>query len=66
MIFSGSIGISLYACIRARDNSRSVSVVVRTYVFTLLVVLNDLSGVAVDNGMVRRMVNTMQHSDRDL
>ena len=31
----------------------------RTYVFALLMVLNDLSGVAVDTGMVRRMVSTV-------
>ena len=52
--------MSLYACIRARDDSRSVSIVDRTYVFTLLMALNDLSGVAVDmTDMVRRMVNTV-------
>ena len=28
--------------------------------------LNDFSGVAVDTGMVRRMVGTMRHLDRDL
>ena len=59
MTLSRSIGISLYACIRARDDTRSVSVVVRTYVFTLPMVLNDLSRVAVDTGMVRRMVSTV-------
>ena len=51
--------MSLYACIRARDDSRSVSIVDRTYVFTLLMVPNDLSGVAVDTDMVRRMVSTV-------
>ena len=66
MMLSGSIDISLYACIRARDDSRSVSIVDPTYAFTLLVVLNDFSGVAVDTGMGRRMVSTMRHSDRDL
>ena len=59
MTLSGSISISLCACIRERDDSRSVSIVDRTYVFTLLVVLNDLSDVAVHTGMVRRMVSTM-------
>ena len=59
MTLLGSIGISLYACIRARDDSHSVSIVDRTYVFTLLMVLNDVSGVAVDTGMVRRMVSTV-------
>ena len=39
-------------------HSRSVSIVDRTYVFTLLMVQNDLSGVAVDPGKVRRMVST--------
>ena len=59
MTLSGSIGISPYACIRARDDSRSVSIVDRTYIFTLLMVLNDLSGIVVDTGMVRRMVSTV-------
>lgn len=59
MTLTRSIGISLYACIRARDDSRSVSIVDRMYVFTLLMVLNDLSGAAVDIGMVRRMVSTV-------
>ena len=60
MTLSRSIGMSLYACIRARDDSRSVSIVDRTYVFTLLMVLNDLCGVfASGTGMVRRMVSTV-------
>ena len=59
MTLSGSISISLYACIRAKDDTRSDSIVYRTFVFTLLMVVNDLSGVAVDAGMVRRMVSTV-------
>ena len=56
---SGSIGISMYACITARDDSRFVSIVDRMYVFTLLMVLNDLFRVAVDTGTARRMVSTV-------
>ena len=59
MTLSGSIGIYLYVRIRDRDDNRSVSIVDGTYVFTLLMVLNDLSNVAVDTGMVRRMVSTV-------
>ena len=57
MTFLWSTGVSLFACIRARDDSRSVRIVDRMYVFTLLVVLNDLPGVAVNTDMVKRMVS---------
>ena len=50
------MGMSLYACIRASAESRSVLIVERTYVFTLHIVLKEGSGVAVDTGIVRRMV----------
>ena len=52
MTFPWSTGVSLYACIRTRNDSRSICIVDRKYVFTLFMVLNDLSGVAVDTGMV--------------
>ena len=42
--------------IRESAASRSVFIVERKYVFTLCIVLKDRSGVAVDTGIVRRMV----------
>ena len=60
MTLSGSIDISLYTCITTRDDSLSVSIVDHTYVFTLLMVVSDFSGVAMDTGMVRRMVSTVE------
>ena len=53
MTLPWSTGVSLHACIRARNDSHSVRIMDHTYVFTLLMVLNDFSGVAVDAGMVR-------------
>ena len=55
MTFSRSSGIFLYACIK----SRSVSIVDRTYVFTFLTPLNQISPVAVYTGMVRRIMSTV-------
>ena len=42
-----------------RDGGLSISIVSRMFVFPLLVVLNDLSGVALDTGMVRREMITV-------
>ena len=50
------MGMSLYACIRASAESRSVFIVERKFVFTLRIVLKERSGVAVDTGIDRRMV----------
>ena len=50
------MGMSLYACIRASAESRSDFIVERKYVFILRIVLKERSGVAVDTGIVRRMV----------
>ena len=50
------MGMSLYARIRASAESRSVFIVERKYVFTLRIMLKERSGVAVDTGIVRRMV----------
>ena len=50
------MSMSLYACIRASAESRSVFIVERKYVFTLRIVLKERSGVAVDTGIVRRIV----------
>ena len=49
------MGMSLYACIRASAESRSVFIVELKYVFTLRIVLKERSGVAVDTGIVRKM-----------
>ena len=48
--------MSLYVCIKASAESRSVFIVERKYVFTLRIVLKERSRVAVDTGIGRRMV----------
>ena len=50
------MGMSLYACIRASAENRSVFIIELKYVFTLRIVLKERSVVAVDTGIVRRMV----------
>ena len=66
MTLPWTTGISLYACITARDDIHSVRMEDRTHVLTLLMVRNDFSGVAVDTAMVRRIVSMVANSERDL
>ena len=66
MTLPWTTGISLYACITARDDIRSIRMEDRTHVLTLLMVRNDFPGVAVDTAMVRRIVSMVANSERVL